>query len=91
LIFQPRPGQRHLGKVWSDPRNRSDKREEDHNLYFDEALNHPIVVEEVEYTRGGNTSCNHEVYTLAEYLARYPERGPDIDRLLKAKDASTSP
>jgi hypothetical protein len=74
MIFERRPTHTFLGCVWSHPRNRSDKREEDHYVYFDSDTGQYFVVESVEHASGPNVSGSDEIVTIEEYLRLHPER-----------------
>jgi hypothetical protein len=84
-MFQQTPNHLFIGRVWSDPDNRHDKREVDHNLYLDLDALQFIIVEEIEHTSGANTSCHHEIHAASDYVNRYPERREQVKSFIRAK------
>ena len=82
MMFQRKSTHEYIGRVWADPKNRHDKREEDHNLYRDSADDSYIVVSQVEHVSGPNVSCSHTVYSRSDYEAANPTLADTITRLI---------
>lgn len=72
----------HLGHVWADPDNRSDKEETDHWLEYDPDTNTFKVLIHTEYVSGPNVSVDRKRIELDEYRRLHPSRIEEIEQLI---------